>query len=143
MKVSSLLATKSRYVITISPESSIADAVTLLSENNIGVLVVTESESKVVGIISERDIVHLAASNKPFLSSRVSEVMTTDVVVGVPEDDVMSVAHIMTERRFRHIPILDKNRLIGIVSIGDIMKAQRDQYRGQVDTLEAQILEGL
>lgn len=142
MNVSSLLATKSRYVVTIGPESSIADAVTLLSENNIGALVVTEGESKVVGIISERDIVHLAASDKPFLSSRVSDVMTADVVVGLPEDDVMSVAHIMTERRFRHIPILDKNRLIGIISLGDIMKAQRDQYRGQVDTLEAQILEG-
>jgi CBS domain-containing protein len=142
MNISSLLATKSKYVVTIAPEESIADAVALLSENNIGVLIVTEGVGKVVGIISERDIVRLAASEAPFLTSAVADVMTTNVIVGVPEDDVMSVAHTMTEKRFRHIPIMDAGRLIGIVSIGDIVKAQRDQYRGEIDTLEIEVLDG-
>ena len=142
MNISSLLATKSKHVVTIGREDSIADAVALLSEHNIGALVVTEGVGKVVGIISERDIVRLAASEAQFQSSLVADVMTRNVIVGLPQDDVMSVAHIMTEKRFRHIPILDAERLIGIVSIGDIVKAQRDQYLGQVDTLETQILDG-
>ena len=60
--------------------------------------------------------------------------------MGVPDDDVMSVVHTMTEKRFRHIPVIDKGQLIGIISIGDILKAQRDQYQGQIDTLETQIM---
>ena len=142
MNISSLLATKSKHVVTIGREDSIADAVALLAENNIGALVVTEGVGKVVGIISERDIIRLAARKEQFQTSLVDDVMTRNVIVGVPEDDVMSVAHTMTEKRFRHIPILDADRLIGIISVGDIVKAQRDQYRGQIDTLETQILEG-
>ena len=114
----------------------------LLSENNIGALVVTDELEKVVGIISERDIVRLAARESQFQLTLVSDVMTRDVIVGVPEDDIMSVAHMMTEKRFRHIPVLDAGRLIGIISIGDILKAQRDQYQGQIDTMETQMLDG-
>ncbi len=142
MNISSLLATKSKHVVTIGRRDSIADAVALLSKHNIGVLVVTEGVGKVVGIISERDIIRLAASEEQFQTSLVADVMTRNVIVGVPEDDVMSVAHTMTEKRFRHIPILDDDRLIGIISVGDILKAQRDQYQGQIDTLETQILDG-
>ena len=142
MNISSLLATKSKHVVTIGREDSIADAIALLAENNIGALVVTEGVGKVVGIISERDILRLAARKEQFQTSLVDDVMTRNVIVGVPEDDVMSVAHTMTEKRFRHIPILDADRLVGIISVGDIVKAQRDQYRGQIDTLETQILEG-
>ena len=142
MNISSLLATKSKHVVTIGRRDSIADAVALLTKNNIGVLVVTEGVGKVVGIISERDIIRLAASEEQFQTSLVADVMTRNVIVGVPEDDVMSVAHTMTEKRFRHIPILDDDRLIGIISVGDILKAQRDQYQGQIDTLETQILDG-
>jgi CBS domain-containing protein len=66
--------------------------------------------------------------------------MTKEVITGVPEDDIMSVVHTMTERRFRHLPIVDADQLIGVISIGDILKAQRDMYRGEIDTLETQIL---
>ena len=142
MNISSLLATKSSDVVTIGQEETIADAVMLLSQNNIGALVVTEGAGEVVGIVSERDIVRLAAKQGPFLDALVVDVMTSNVIVGVPEDDIMFVAHVMTENRFRHIPIIDAKRLIGIISIGDILKAQRDQYLGQIDTLETQILEG-
>ena len=140
MSIKSILATKSRHVITVNPEQTLADAVELLSRHNIGVLVVTGSKGNIVGIISERDVVHQAALNRDVFSLKVSDVMTREVIVGVPEDDVMSVAHTMTERRFRHIPILDGGQLIGIISIGDLLKAQRDQYRGQIDTLETQIM---
>jgi predicted transcriptional regulator len=70
----------------------------------------------------------------------VIDIMTKKVIVAMPQDDVISVAHTMTEKRFRHLPILDGDKLIGIISIGDILKAQRDQYLGEIDTLETQIM---
>ena len=140
MNIKSILATKSRHVYTISPDKTLADAIQLLTEHNIGALIVTDPEDQIVGIMSERDIVRTASENQKLFDMKVADVMTREVIVGVPEDDVMSVAHTMTEKRFRHIPVLDENELIGIISIGDLLKAQRDQYRGQIDTLETQIL---
>lgn len=140
MNISSILSTKGSEVITISPGKTIGEAVSLLATHNIGALVVTGDSGNVVGIISERDIVRRAAERTDVISHSVAEVMTKEVVVGVPEDEIMSVAHTMTEKHFRHIPILEGDRLIGIISIGDILKAQRDQYRGQIDTLETQIM---
>ena len=72
----------------------------------------------------------------------IHDVMTTDVVVATPDDEVESVARTMTERHFRHLPIMDQGKLIGMVSIGDVVKAQRDQFRGEVDTLQTQMIEG-
>lgn len=140
MKISSILSTKSSKVITIAPDQTISEAISRLSSYNIGVLVVLGASGKVVGIISERDIVRRLVEDQELFSREVSEIMTSEVIVGVPDDDVMSVVHTMTEKRFRHIPVIDKGQLIGIISIGDILKAQRDQYQGQIDTLETQIM---
>jgi CBS domain-containing protein len=141
MKVSRILSTKSKGVITTHPDQTLRDVVVLLTEHNIGALVVVDENSKLVGIISERDIIRRAAQSETIFSLPVSEVMTKDVVTGLPQDDVISVAHTMTEKRFRHLPILDdEGRLVGIISIGDVLKSQRDQYRGEIDTLETQIL---
>ena len=123
MNIKGILATKSRNIFTISPDHTLADAVDSLSKHNVGALVVTDVEGKVVGIISERDIIHQAAVNRKIFSLKVSDIMTSEVIVGLPQDDVMSVAHTMTERRFRHIPILDGEVLIGLISIGDLLKA--------------------
>jgi CBS domain-containing protein len=71
----------------------------------------------------------------------VGEIMTRDVIVGSPHDDLITVGSTMTEKRIRHLPVVDKGRLIGIVTLGDVVKAQRDQYRGEVDTLQIQIME--
>lgn len=140
MNISSILSTKSSEVITIGPEQTVYDAISRLSVYNIGVLIVVGGSGNVVGIISERDIVRRLVEDRDLLGRKVSAVMTTEVIVGVPEDDVMSVVHTMTEKRFRHIPVISRGQLIGIISIGDILKAQRDQYQGQIDTLETQIM---
>ncbi len=140
MKVQRILATKVKGVITITPERTVKDAAALLAQHRIGALIVLDDNQQVVGILSERDIIREAAHNDQVLFQAVSQVMTPEVVTGTPEDDIYSVAHLMTERRFRHLPILEEGHLIGMISIGDITKAQRDAYRGEVNTLEMQLL---
>lgn len=140
MKINNILTTKGWEIITIRPDQAISEAVVLLAKHNIGALVVVDAAGDLKGIISERDIIRTAADRQNVFNLPVGEVMTKRVIVGVPEDDVISVAHTMTERRFRHLPVVDDDRLVGIVSSGDILKAQRDQYLGEIDTLETQIL---
>jgi CBS domain-containing protein len=140
MNIARLLASKGSKVITIQSGETVRYAVELLAEHNIGALVVVDRAVNLVGIVSERDIVRAAAKNEQVFSERIGSIMTRDVVIGVPQDDLISVGHTMTERRIRHLPVLDNGQLIGIVSIGDIVKAQRDQYEGEVETLQTQIL---
>lgn len=140
MKVNSILSTKGGNIISIRPEQTIREAVQLLAQHRIGALVVLLADGRLTGILSERDIISQAASNEAIFDSPVSEVMTKNVVTGLPQDEIMSVAHLMTERRFRHLPIMEGERLVGIISIGDVLKLQRDHYRGEIDTLETQML---
>ena len=140
MNVSRILAAKPTNVVTVAPDQTIHDALSLLAQYDIGALVVTNEADELIGILSERDIVRRAVDDGNILSLNVTDVMTKNVIVGVPQDDLINVAHTMTERRFRHLPIVEGKRLLGIVSIGDVLKAQRDAYRGQIDTLETQIM---
>ncbi len=140
MNIASLLATKSGLPITIRPEQSVREAVALLSRHSIGALIAVNAANTPVGIISERDIVREAARDEQVFARRVGDIMTRDVITGLPQDDLLSVANTMTEKRIRHLPVVDKGKLVGIVSIGDIVKAQRDQYLGEIETLETQIL---
>jgi CBS domain-containing protein len=140
MNIASLLAKKSGPPITIRPEQTVRDALALLAKHNIGALIVVNAASTPVGIVSERDIVREAARNEQVFARAMSEIMTRDVITGVPEDDLASVANVMTEKRIRHLPVVSGGKLIGIISIGDVVKAQRDTYQGKVETLETQIL---
>ncbi|KAA3657926.1 MAG: CBS domain-containing protein [Chloroflexi bacterium] len=140
MKVSTILSTKRQRLITIEPGQTLQEAAVLLSQHNIGALIVVNEDVAPIGILSERDIVRRLGQTPGAPTALVSEVMTADIVTGLPDDDLMSVAHTMTERRFRHLPIVTDNQLIGMISIGDVMKAQRDLYRGERNTLETQIL---
>ncbi len=81
-----------------------------------------------------------AAADEQLFDLPVDAIMTHDVIVGMPQDDVIAVAHTMLEKRFRHLPIVDESRLIGIISIGDVLKTQRDAYRGEMDTLETRLI---
>jgi CBS domain-containing protein len=142
MKILNILTTKGADVITVGPELSIKDSLTLLVKYNIGALVVIDENNHLVGILSERDIIRRAAESADVFSLLVDQLMTKEVVVCDSKDDLMSVAHMMTEKRFRHVPVVDEGKLVGIVSIGDILKAQRDKYLGEIDTLETQLLAG-
>lgn len=140
MKIRSILATRKAEVITIAPSASLHEAATRLTAHQIGALVAVDPSGDLVGILSERDIIRALSEDAAALDKRVNDVMTRRVIVGSSSDDVMAVAHLMLERRFRHLPIVDDGRLIGIISIGDILKTQRDAYQGEIDTLEIQIM---
>lgn len=140
MKVRNILATKKGQIITIRPEEPVRRAIAMLVENRIGALVVVDDSGKLVGILSERDIMRTAAADEHLFGRQVGDIMTREVIVGMPQDDVIAVAHTMLEKRFRHLPIMDEGDLIGIISIGDVLKIQRDAYRGEVDTLETRII---
>ena len=141
MNIANILARKGPMAVTVRPEQSIREALLLLDRHTIGALIAVEGEHP-VGILSERDIVREAARNEKFFMRAVADLMTRDVITGQPHDDLLSVAHTMTERRIRHLPVVDQGRLIGMVSIGDVVKAQRDHYQGEVDTLQTQLLAG-
>jgi CBS domain-containing protein len=140
MNIQSILATKGTHVVTIPPDSLIREAIAMFVTHNIGALVVVNAAGEPRGLLSERDIIRAAARQEGVFSQTVSNVMARDMIIGVPEDDIESVAHTMTEKRVRHIPVVEDRRLIGIVSIGDIVKAQRDQYRGELYTLQTLML---
>lgn len=141
MTIASVLATKGPKVVTVRPEQTVRQALALLSRHNIGALVAVDGAGRPVGILSERDIVREAARNERLFDEPVHALMTRDLILGTPADDLASVASTMTERRIRHLPVVDGGRLVGMVSIGDVVKAQRDQFQGEVDTLQWQLLQ--
>ncbi|MEP7216876.1 MAG: CBS domain-containing protein [Anaerolineaceae bacterium] len=136
----SVLAAKGRRVVTVSPQAPIDDALKLLAEHNIGALVAIDASRKLVGMLSERDIIRSLAAGRGVRERTVGELMTRDVVTGSPDDDIEAVLQMMTSRRFRHLPIVDDGALIGVVSLGDLVKAQLNDYRGAVDTLETRLM---
>jgi CBS domain-containing protein len=128
MKVSNLLATKGHEVATISQERTVSDALTMLKEHRIGALVVTGAASPLVGIFSERDAVRaLATSGADALAFTVTELMSSEVTTCTEETSVTELMGMMTERRIRHVPVVGDGRLVGMVSIGDVVKARFDE----------------
>jgi CBS domain-containing protein len=141
MTIASLLATKGNKVVTIQPEQSIREALRVLADHNIGALVAIDPGRRPVGILSERDVVRAAVRDEAVFGLAVSQLMTRDVIVGAPGDDLSAVGHTMIQRRIRHLPVVEGGKLIGMISIGDIVKAQRDHYQGEVDTLQTIVME--
>jgi CBS domain-containing protein len=138
MKISDLLAEKGDSVEVIGPNESIASVVRGLTEHGIGALVVSHGDGAVDGIISERDVVRLLAlEGEGALGRLVSDAMTTPVTTCDPADEVISLMSLMTDRRIRHVPVVADGRLVGIVSIGDVVKSRVDQLeRDRKELLE-------
>jgi CBS domain-containing protein len=138
MKISDLLADKGDSVEVISPTETIAGAVRRLTERGIGALIVSHGDGTVDGIISERDVVRLLAlEGEQALGRLVRDAMTTPVTTCDPADEVISLMSLMTDRRIRHVPVVAGGRLVGIVSIGDVVKSRVDQLeRDRKELLE-------
>ena len=139
MKIDAVLATKGGNVFTAQPDESIKDAVAVLSQHNIGALVVIDDAHHVIGILSERDVVRRAAHDDQVLARTVRELMTAKVITGSPHDDLEIVMRTMTQHHFRHLPIVENEKLVGIVALGDLVKARLDHYIGEVENLQTQL----
>jgi CBS domain-containing protein len=123
MTVKAILAAKGGEVVTIEPTANLAAAATLLSQRRIGALVVTGADRRVVGIVSERDIVRaLAEHGSAALELPLTDIMIRKVVTCSVSDTISSLMERMTEGKFRHLPVIEQGQLGGIVSIGDVVK---------------------
>ena len=143
MNVETILAGKGRDVMTIAPDATIADAVAMLETHRVGAAVVSTDGKTVTGILSERDIVHgLARHGGALLERRVEELMTRDVETCTGGDTDREVLALMTERRFRHLPVVEDGALAGIVSIGDVVKSRLDGILGEAEAMRDYISRG-
>ena len=128
MSVASMLVGKPKNIIKVLPDDSVMDAVGLLTKHRIGAVIVCDENDGVKGILSERDIVRDIAREGPsVLNGPVSNCMTDKVISCRSTDSVDRVMELMTNNRFRHIPVIDSGNLIGIISIGDVVKAKIEQ----------------
>ena len=128
MQISQLLRHKGREVATIDGAESVRTALALLAEKGIGALVVSSDGSRIDGIVSERDVARgLHARGAGLLAEPVSSVMTAQVHTCPPHASVHDLARTMTDHRVRHVPVVDDGTLVGIVSIGDVVKARLDE----------------
>jgi CBS domain-containing protein len=136
MTVKAILSRKGSDVATIAPTAKLSDAVKLLAERRIGAIVITGPGDRVAGILSERDIVRVLAARGPAaLDEQVGAVMTRNVVTCAGSETVTVIMERMTAHRFRHLPVIEQNRLIGIISIGDVVKCRVEEIEGESNAL--------
>jgi CBS domain-containing protein len=140
MYVKDILRDKGTEVYTVTPEATISNLVRELVEHRIGAAVVVDGDGDVVGVISERDIVYcIAKHGGGCLEGKVVELMTAKVITCAPDTAIDEVMNQMTERRIRHLPVIDQGRLAGIVSIGDVVKNRIASAEREVSLLREYI----
>jgi len=141
MTVSIILASKGREVVSVDPNATLSSAVALLAEKRIGALLVLGVDRRIVGILSERDIVRLLAERGAgALDAPVSLVMTRKVSTCTEGETIASIMERMTDGKFRHVPVVDQGRVVGIVSIGDVVKHRLQEMERDSAALRDYIL---
>jgi CBS domain-containing protein len=139
MLIADLLKHKGSSVVTIGPDDTIVALLAALAEHRVGALVVVDGD-RIAGIVSERDVVRgLHSRGAALLEASVGDVMTADLVSCTPQDALDQIAEMMTERRFRHMPVITGGRLAGIVTIGDVVAARIRQLEHDRQQLESYI----
>lgn len=135
MTVRSILNTKGHEIVSVEPDAKLASAVKLLGEKKIGAVLVM-NQSRLEGILSERDIVRvLGERGAGVLEEPVSQVMTRKVVACKETDTVAELMEMMTTGKFRHLPVLENNKVVGLISIGDIVKRRVQEYESEQEAL--------
>jgi CBS domain-containing protein len=136
MNVKTILSTKGSEVITIGPTATLEEAIAILTKHRIGALVVLGADQRVIGILSERDIVRaLAERHANALKEPLAQTMTRVVVTCGESDTISEIMERMTHGRFRHVPVLEQDRLIGIISIGDVVKQRLGEMERESEAL--------
>jgi CBS domain-containing protein len=139
--VSAILAGKGREIVSIEPNASLASAVARLAEKRIGAVLILGADSRIVGILSERDIVRaLAERGSAALGEPVSQTMTRKVLTCSESETVASIMERMTEGKFRHFPVADQGRAVGLISIGDVVKHRLQQMESDSAAMHDYIL---
>src|ERR1700694_816996 len=140
MKLKDVLAAKGHRVVTVSAKSSVADAIRTMQAEKVGAVMVPDAEDCPVGIFTERDVVRLCADgDRDFDTLAVEARMTCSVVVGRLSTSVDEALRLMTERRFRHLPVVEDGKLLGLVSIGDLVKMKLSEAAEEAQALRAYI----
>jgi CBS domain-containing protein len=136
MRISDVIRRKGDEVVTLRSDATVQQLLETLEQHHIGAVVVSDDGSAVSGIVSERDVVrHLHTDGVGVLTETVAMIMTSDVHTCTPEESIEDLAEVMTERRFRHIPVVTDGRLVAIVSIGDIVKGRIEELKTERDHL--------
>lgn len=133
MRVEDIVKKKGADVVTLTSDSTISQMLSTLSKHSIGAVVVVDND-QVVGIVSERDVVRRIAETGS-VDGQVSQIMTSDLETCVNSDEIQTLASKMTERRIRHLPVMDGDTLVAIVSIGDVVKSRLDDLEAERDHL--------
>jgi CBS domain-containing protein len=142
MRIADVLRGKGGAVVTINPDATVAELLAGLADHNIGAMVVAGPDG-VKGIVSERDVVRqLHNHGASVMSQPVSKIMTSMVSTCCKEDSVDSLTLLMTEQRVRHVPVLEDGQLIGIVSIGDVVKSRMQELESEHEQLQSYITQG-
>jgi signal-transduction protein with cAMP-binding, CBS, and nucleotidyltransferase domain len=135
--VKHLLDTKGRHIISISPDASVLDAITLMADKSIGSLLVMDDGEKLLGIVTERDYARkVIVKGRSSRETRVSEIMTTDVMTAALDNRVDQCMELMTNRKIRHLPVVEDNQVIGLISIGDLVQAIIADQQEEIQHLE-------
>ena len=143
MTIAALLKQKGHEVTSVDPTQTIADVANLLTAKRIGAVLVMDSAQQLLGILSERDIVKaLAAHGARALEMTSGQLMTRDVQTATPQTTVPEAMAMMTQGRFRHVPVMENGALVGLISIGDVVKARITQQEHEVDSLRAYVVGG-
>jgi CBS domain-containing protein len=140
MRISDILRIKGEQVVTVPPETTVLALLTVLADHGIGAVIVSRDGTSIEGIVSERDVVRaLADRGDGVLSEPVTAIHTTDVRTVAPDSSIADVEQLMTQHRFRHVPVVVDGRLRGILSIGDIVKKRLDELEGERSALTGYI----
>jgi CBS domain-containing protein len=143
MTIARILSGKGGKIVSVSPSDTLQSAAATLTTEKVGALVALDSQGGLVGILSERDIVRICAElGSSAMATLVKDAMTTNVLTAAPQDAIDSAMARMTDRRIRHLPVLDGKNLVGVVSIGDLVKAKIDEALAEADAMRAYIATG-
>lgn len=142
MLISQILKAKDiQGVLTVPPGTPVSEAANILSSKGIGALIVSDDGYALLGIITERDIVReLGKRGRGCLEDPVDDLMTREIVACTPGDRALRILQMMTEGRFRHMPVMEDDKILGMVSIGDVVKARLDELSAQNESLKAMIM---
>jgi len=137
MFVRQILQSKGRDIVSIVPSARVIDISILMKREQVGAVLVKDSDDRLVGIVSERDVARgLAEHGAALLDRRADQIMTRDVVTCSPDDGIDKLMRKMTTGRFRHLPVIDRARLVGIVSVGDIVKHRLEELENEASLLQ-------